>query len=167
MIGTVVIKSNGAVRLTDARLARADMNRILKESWREPADHWHGEMLPRHFTHGAAQRYGYQTRTKAYNIRKRRIFGHTRELVFTGQGRALTRIKRITSTSKGCRVRMQGARVFNFRRRREDGKLSPDMKSELRTITTSEQRRLVRVLDKAIDKRLKQQRSGSHREQIR
>jgi hypothetical protein len=59
------------------------LNAVMKEVQREVADYWADRMLPGHFEHGAAEKYGYAPRTTAHERRKRQ----KPPLVFSGFGR--------------------------------------------------------------------------------
>src|SRR5690606_36737012 len=60
--------------------------------------HWHGQMMPGHFANDAKSRYQYQPRTKKYEIRKARKYGHRRPLVYSGDSeRAAKSQVRLTS----------------------------------------------------------------------
>jgi len=43
---------------------------VLRGAMRAAAEHWHAEMLPRHFMQSARERYGYQPRTAGYQRSK-------------------------------------------------------------------------------------------------
>ncbi len=49
---------------------------------------WHNKFLPRHFTTEAYNKYGYQRRSKGYELRKAKKYHHRRPLEYTGALRA-------------------------------------------------------------------------------
>ena len=77
------------------------INRVVLESM---ADEWHERYLPGHFEEGATAVYGYAQRKSKYLKRKRRLYGHQRPLVFTGEALLLSRQKIIKGNSNTVRV---------------------------------------------------------------
>lgn len=74
-------------------------NRFAKESLREAMAWLHATTMARRFEPGASGRYGYAQRTPKYLARKRRKFGHSTDLVYTGKTR--DRMKRTYQTRIG------------------------------------------------------------------
>lgn len=62
-------------------------NRIVKDALRHALELHHKNRLPRHFKSGAHARYGYKTRGKAYNEKKRQATGKAIDLVLSGASR--------------------------------------------------------------------------------
>ena len=79
------------------------------------------EQLDDHFAQNAQQRFKYKRRSRAYNQRKQRLFGHTRPLVFSGDlERAILSSAKVTATSKGSKVKARGSRSSNLRGQLKD-----------------------------------------------
>lgn len=74
-------------------------DRVAKAAHDDMAHYWHERLLPRHFTQGAAAKYGYQPRTEKYLKRKRRLAAigkvksPVRDLVYSGRGQASLRAR--------------------------------------------------------------------------
>jgi hypothetical protein len=143
------------------RHLRRHMRRILKEAWEETAIHWHRHMLPKHFTQQGAREYRYTPRKgerggggksfrRSYTGRKLAAKGHTRPLVYSGLTRFSTRLRQITSTSKGARVRLNVPAYIRWRLRHS----KIDMADELTRVTAAEEAELTRVLEGAIQRRI-------------
>jgi len=118
----------------------ADWRPGMKEAWGKTGRFWHRQMREKHFAEGAKIEYGYLRRSPRYEERKRKKFGHARPLEFTGESRALTRIRVVTSTSKGVKVRMNAARGL----RRRNPKSQINMVDELTRISARERPVLVK-----------------------
>lgn len=150
----ILIKTNG----TGAGIPKRQLNQMLRSGFEELGVKWHREYRPLHFTNQASTRYNYQPRQGergsnvpfrsknrlSYTARKLRNYGHTKPLVLTGESEQLTRIRNVTATSKGCRVRMN-APTLNFR---------PHMREELTRMIDSEREALTKTLDDHIDSEL-------------
>ena len=97
-------------------------------------DDWHSNILPRHFKRGAAARYDYQARTRKYNRRKLRRYGHSRPLELTGDmKRRLLRRARITGTSKRATATMDAPRyMYKYK------PSQPDKAAEVTAVTQEE-----------------------------
>jgi hypothetical protein len=119
-----------------------ELKRAVKIANITTIETWHGVFLPDHFKLGAGRKYNYDGRTPAYVRRKRKHYGHTRDLEFTGFGKqqALRQI-RVSGTYKGAKGRLPGTNVFNLKR----SAFSPDMRRELTTVLPSEENVLVEV----------------------
>lgn len=82
--------------------------KYMNTAHREAADLHHRKFMKRHFDYSAYRLYGYQSRGKKYNERKKRLFGHTLPNVFTGKSRReITTQRQITATPSGARLIMR------------------------------------------------------------
>ncbi len=102
---------------------------------------WHRQTMPDHYKSGAARKYHYEPRKKAYCIRKNRYAPRPAPLSYTGamqkQTRSKIKIKR-TETKKKAKVRgTMWANVFAFLKRRSSA--MPDLRAEL-TLVVNEER---------------------------
>lgn len=89
-------------------LVAKEFRKIVKAQLQEIGKLWHKGFLPLHFARGARQRYNYAPRSKRYERRKLRKFGHTKPLVFTGRmERELKRRHQVTGTGRSVKVRMK------------------------------------------------------------
>lgn len=121
MLGRIEIHYKGAIPY----LTRSEFNEVKRDVFRDAGEFWHTHLRPKHFTHAGASEYGYLPRkgdrgrphrggfNSSYQGRKLRLFGHTRPLEFTGEGRKLSQIQDVRVTSK--RVRVILPRKFNWR----------------------------------------------------
>ena len=158
----VLIKYRGAT----PKMARREFNRIVKEAWGELGVLWHRKMRPKHFTKAGAQEYGYTPRkgeggnigrkgfAKSYTGRKLRRFGHARPLEYSGETKALTRVRDVRATSKGARVVMR-ANKLNFRNPHS----RINMRREMTTVSKKEERHLVEVFNGVIEGKLRAMRT--------
>ncbi|MBN1126921.1 MAG: hypothetical protein JXA82_18105 [Sedimentisphaerales bacterium] len=81
---------------TDLKGIQRRIPNLIDAQMKKAMHGWHQNILPKHFKHGAAQRYKYQPRTKRYQNRKRRM-GSPPALVYSGESkRQLSMPLRIT-----------------------------------------------------------------------
>lgn len=116
---------------------------------------WWINFFPRRFQQGAAERYKFTRRTEAYRKRKRRKFGHTKPLVYTGRmERELKRSYRImVNSSNRGRIIMQGPRYLYVNYNRKSSK--PIRKrEELVKLLKQELIQLGKVMQKSMLRRL-------------
>jgi len=128
---------------------------IVKEALQEAGASWHMNELPRHFRVGAGSRYGYQPRTRKYQSYKRFKRGHQRPLEFTGDlKREVTRRAAISGTSKRVRVVMDTGRAWYATRNWKTRGTMPDMPTELTATTKAEEKRVARIAERLIERKL-------------
>ena len=121
---------------------QANMNVIL---------FWHRLFLPTHFRTSAIGQYNYQPRTRRYSIRKAKLKGHQKPLVWSGEGsNAAMRQIRPSGTSKQARGIMPGTQVFNFGRRAD----MPPMREEVVRTTRSQRRTLALEHERSVKQHL-------------
>lgn len=136
----------------DAEVLRKDLRATVKGELSEVGRFWHRRKLPRHFTTKAETQYDYQARSAAYSRYKAKRFGHRNPLVYTGElKRMVTRMARISSTSKGVRVNMTGPRYL-YQYRKDFNQ--PDKAAELTAVTETETETMAKLLDRRITRRL-------------
>ena len=119
-------------------------------AWASTGWYFHSDMRDDRFTKEHARTARYQKRTEKYTERKRRQFGHTRPLEFSGDVRRRVKTAKISSSGNGANVRYSGARKLNFRRWHS----SPKMALEFRRITADEKRKLAAHYDDKLDTEL-------------
>ena len=142
----IKIKERGAV----PRKLRKVYTRGSKVAWFEAGKHFHADMRDERFTEEHARKARYVKRSDKYTRYKEKKFGHRNPLEFSGQTRRLVRTSRISSTSKGSKVRYPGARKFNFRNPN-----SPiHMQKEFRRLTADEKRRLAKEYDEVLNREM-------------
>lgn len=118
---------------------------------------WQREMAAGHFEQGAAGKYGYAPRTKKYQIRKAKRWGHQQPLVWTGVTRDWVR-SRFAQPSvrreggQGLKARLQILAPGYFYR--WHGGHQQDKVAELLTTTDAESAKLLDVLDDALQTEL-------------
>ena len=130
---------------------KKDLRAAAKASLAVVGATWHDKTLPGHFTPAAAGRYKYRKRTAKYRDRKRRVHGHRRPLVYSGEmERMVTRMARVTATGRGARVALKGPRyLYAYRKAGQ-----PDKAAELIAVTPAEAEDMATVLDREITARL-------------
>jgi hypothetical protein len=122
-------------------------------------DFWFQEIRPRHFTESAKSRYQYHARTKKYEERKFKRFGHTRPLVYTGtMERVLAQSVTIKASSKRGEIQMAQTAdnwlkgYISFRGKNGTG---PDKWLELQRIPPDEQNELAAIAAKILREAIK------------
>jgi hypothetical protein len=123
---------------------------VLRGAMRAAAEHWHAEMLPRHFERSARERYGYQPRTAAYQRRKIRSGRATGgvDLVYSGLSRdSALKPPRIRAYPSRARLELLVPPYIKMRpdprgRRRA----APAMGDELTRVTYQESQELSEVM---------------------
>jgi hypothetical protein len=125
-------------------IKRSELRRAVKKELQHQVDDWHSNILPRHFQRGAAGRYKYQERSRKYNRRKSRKYGHTRPLELTGDlKRRVLRRATITGTSKRATATMDAPRYL-YKYKPEQ----PDKAAELTAVTQEEATKMAFTLDR-------------------
>src|SRR5690606_28023279 len=104
------------------------------------------------FTPEHARAAGYERRTRPYQMRKQKRFGHTNPLQFTGRTRRAVRAARIAATSNGAKVSYAGARALNFRNPKAKNQINAAM--EFVMVTANEANRLAARFDRSLDRQL-------------
>lgn len=156
MLGKIELHYQGA----EPKLTRTDWNAIKREVFQDAGEFWHEEIRPKHFTNAAESEYNYTPRKggrgrphprgfkASYQGRKLRLLGHTRPLVFTGEGQKLSQVQDVRVTSK--RVRIILPRKFNFRNPH-----SPIiMREELTAISDRDEDQIIARADKLTGEKL-------------
>jgi len=110
------------------------------ETFKEIGEVWHKKYLRRHFQLSAFREYGYAKRSKRYEQRKLKRFGHMRPLVYTGRmQRALTGSALVRSSARGVTVRMTGPKwLKGFMSMLGRYGTGPDKAKEVTTISERE-----------------------------
>ncbi len=120
-----MVKYSGAV----PGACKRHLNDIKRDSFIAAGEEWHDDSSAGHFTNAGAQKYGYAKRQgeqagtsggrfwNSYTGQKKKKFGHTRPLRWSGDSEDLARIRdvRATSTRKktNCKI-MCHAKALNF-----------------------------------------------------
>lgn len=109
------------------RLARRQVNDVIRDALEAMILHWRRRYLPKHFTKAGAREYGYQPRggernplvKGSYTNRKLRLFSHTLPNVYTGELRrqCLQGVQRVTAKVTSTRAHGHAVlpRKANFR----------------------------------------------------
>lgn len=127
----------------------------VKQANIEAVEYWHEHYLPGHFKSSARQFYGYDKRSRQYQIRKAKTFGHQRDLVWTGTlERNAKRNIRVRGTAKRVTGIMQGTQALNFAGGRRGRPGYPDTRKEMTTVHPSEANRLGQVHGGSLTKQL-------------
>lgn len=142
----------------DHRLSVSEWRKVSKVGWSAAGDFWHEEILPRHFTHAGAREYSYQKRTRAYEVRKVKRYGHSRPLEYSGDlKRAVLRsreVRTVGDNSKragAVRIKLRGPRyLFQYRK---DAK-QPDKARELSAVSPKDGDRIAKHMDGILTREL-------------
>jgi len=125
---------------------------LIKSAWERTGQYWHKAILPKHFTFMGAREYGYAPRSIGYMIRKARVMGHRRPLVWSGTSERLAkRIRNVRATPEGARV-VVTAPALNFWRKTTTALTgaSPNMRRELMAISVADSKLLAARVDRTI-----------------
>ena len=113
--------------------------KICNILFRETATHHRDIRLPRRFRKGPKTReggeYGFEMRTRRYQIRKRRKWGHLKPNVWTGETRDQAKTSTVRATAKGGRIYF-----------RTHFKMTPERRAEIERVSEPEQRADVKTL---------------------
>lgn len=142
-------------------LRRRDWNTEVAEPvFRDAGEYWHDQFRAKHFTAEGAAEYGYYRRKgeglprnskawrRSYTGRKHARFGHTRPLVYTGEGERLSRVRDVRANSR--RVRVILPNKFNFRH----PKSRINMREEVTRVSQREEQELIARADRQVHARL-------------
>lgn len=126
---------------------------------------WHRFLLPKHFTHAGATEYGYAPRTRLYTLRKRKKWGHTYPLVWSGATKqAALRTQDVKATSKGAVVTLRGIKKYFWMSQHRDvnnsakarwGKFQPNMVAEITAGSQRDAAFLSRAGNKFLDEKIR------------
>lgn len=138
-------KIHAGIRFRPTLIYRVDMAQVLsKRNLRKHMSaanksvllFWHDKLRSKHFTAAGSEEYKYQRRSRTTVFYKKKVLGHNLPLVSTGDARSLTgSIKALRSTPNRGSLTMAGPWYLGYRVKRKDGKMSPDLKSELTRIS--------------------------------
>jgi len=127
--------------------------RITTEALKETPRLWHARFFRRHFQGGAAARYGYRPRSTKYVLRKKRKFGHTAPLIYTGLMRKqLGRGIFVTGNRYRAKGVMHGPRYVFMRQTAINNR--PYLAGEVTALAPDEERELTAHLDRFITQRI-------------
>lgn len=150
-------------------------NEVMKPAMEEAGIWWFSKRLPKHFTREAYTLYGYKPRKgeagnpayrkgrqvpfpQSYTGRKLRQFGHTDPLVWSGgTRRVVTSMRDVRATSKRVRIVLHGAEHLNYRHPASRIRMA----DEVRAVNLAEREEAVRIIDRAMDLRLRRVRGGT------
>ena len=131
------------------------MPKILKEALQDAGGLWHRRYLPLHFHAGAGNKYKYKPRTRPYLRRKQKQQGHRRPLEFSGDlKRELTRKAALSGSSKRVRVVMDTGRAWYATRNWKTRGTMPDMPTEITATTNAEVKKLARIVEAVVERKL-------------
>lgn len=121
--------------------------RILRAAHAAAGEHYHREIVPRHFQPGAGFRYGYRRRSRRYEQKKARL-GRTQPLVFSGTlQRSLTEVANVRGYPSRFSVVMHGPSYIPKRPRTNR---LPPLYEEVTRVTRAERKELADVLKQEI-----------------
>lgn len=117
-------------------LGSRNLDKHRRQAGKEVLVYWHQNLREKHFTSEGFSEYKYQRRSRATVTKKKKEFGHNLPIVEEGDAWAMTsNIKALRSTPNKGSLTMAGPWYLGHRVMRKDGKMSPDLKSELTAIS--------------------------------
>ena len=127
-------------------------NEAQKKAFRAVGEYWHQHILPQHFTHAGARRYGYQRRSRRYESYKLRKYGHTYPLVKTGQmKREALMIRDVREKNSRVKVFLHGPKhLWQFRK--DYG--ASDKAKELTAVDSKDEATIIRIFDQVMTEEL-------------
>lgn len=165
MIGRIELRYQGFVAELSRRQAAA-LRGPQQQALLEVGKTWQRDMVPEHFKVSGARLYGYTPRSgeqypygsrefrRSYTGRKKRMFGHTNPLVWSGRSRTLAQHGQIRATAKLCTVKVP-APALNFRNPRSKIDMRTEVlkvvESELKTLGAAASKRFERVTNRMTD----------------
>lgn len=137
------------------------IRQIVNQAFSDGVQLWHRNMLPGHFTtqeqfaagYGSHVPGGFVKRGKKYMVRKARVYGHQRNLEFSGELRRNVTTQIVISQPSftfGAKGRLPGSQKANLKR----SAASPDMRAELLVTTPDEDARLAKAVEYLIAQQL-------------
>lgn len=147
MIAFIKIRETAAA----AGLKKREVNKRLKRTWGSTGKYWHARFSGKHFTQRGAREYGYARRKRRYTARKKKKFGHTRPLVYSGETMRGTRTRTIRATRHGVRVSLPKTQALNFRPK--GGRIN--MRQEMQTVSSREEKLIGRHIEKTLTRQMK------------
>jgi hypothetical protein len=122
-----------------------DMSQILgsrnlakhrRQAGKEVLVYWHQNLRDKHFTNEGFTEYKYQRRSRTTVFTKKKRRGHNLPIVNEGEAWKMTgNIKALRGTPNKASLTMAGPWYLGHRVKRKDGKMSPDLKSELTSVS--------------------------------
>jgi len=124
---------------------------------------WHRTALPKHFTRAGAREYDYSPRKgepgnryrkgfkRSYTGQKLAQFGHTLPLVYSGESRALSRLRDVRASGKGVRIVLNAP---GLNRRHPKSKIN--MRREVLALSPADEARAMRTFDREMQRQIDQ-----------
>ncbi len=142
-------------------LGDRSMAKLRRDANRQVMQYWHKEIRPKHFTQKGFSEYKYQRRSRATVDIKRKKYGHNDPIVQQGDAREMSSdIKSIRATQHMAALTVAGPWYMGHRARRKDGKMSPDLKKELASISRQDAMSMARYGAEIIRKGIAAQRKA-------
>lgn len=143
---TIEYRGMAAIFGRGAGITTKAMRAVLTKMAGIIAVDWHENMLPQHFLAAAESRYGYESRTKVYQLRKTKTKGHRNPISFSGRTQdAMTGFAEIRATARGFRVKMLAPPWIRPAGKPLKGQ--PDMGAELVAVTPQETIQMAKRLE--------------------
>ncbi len=164
MITGVTVTERGVV----PRNMRRIFGHLQKAAWQVTAEAFHEHYRDLRFTEAHGKAAGYSPRKgegtsgktfwRSYAGRKRKKFGHSRPLEWSGETRRAVAMANVATTRTHARIAYPGARKLNFRHPKSDIRMS----QEFTKILPSEAADLGRRFDDELDRLLRADQSLAH-----
>lgn len=117
-------------------MGQRNLNRHLRQANKDMLLYWHKDIREKHFTNKGFTEYKYQRRNRSTIHHKKTNFGHNLPIVQQGLSKSMSgNIKSLRATPKTAALTVPGPWYMGVRVTDKKGKLSPDLKKELSTIS--------------------------------
>ncbi|HET8686697.1 MAG TPA: hypothetical protein VFM18_08535 [Methanosarcina sp.] len=131
-------------------LSSVQLRRLVVASLEEALKYWKDEIQKEHFKDSAVTRYGYQKRSKGYQIKKARKTGQTAPLVYSGDSKRMALASnKITKSGNIVTLSIRVPDYIVYVR-----KSNPDLAKELTTVTDEELKLLYDLMEIFLNQKL-------------
>jgi hypothetical protein len=129
-------------------LSQRVLQKLVREALVLALNEWKATDEPKHFTNKAVGEYGYQKRSKGYQIRKARATHQTAALVYSGNAKRMALgSNKITTRGNQATLSINVPDYWQYVKSSH-----PDMSKELTTVTAAEQTALVAKMDEHLQR---------------
>ena len=131
-------------------LKKSQVNNAMKRAMFAMGLRWRRKYLPFHFEEFGERKYKFARRSRRYERLKKKIHGHTHDLVASGEGKRLALSGRRKVFATRDKVRIPLPRKYNLR----PTKSKVRMADEIRRVTKGEVNSLTKFLVVQIDREI-------------
>jgi hypothetical protein len=130
--------------------------KVLKNALADALFAWKEKTFPNHFTPQAMFIYSHEPRTERYKKKKRRLFGHDIDNMYTGcMARTMMGDPgRATGSQSSVTLKIAAPNYLYYSKRRKDGGVSADKVEELATVKASEFEEMQKAMLKSVEEQI-------------